>query len=389
MAPFLGKLALFALAIAGPGHEMVPMHRQTVRYELKEDSVTVPMNIVDGRIILDVTLNGKGPFPFIFDTGAQGSVMDLAFAREQRLDLGQEVMVGSPSGPGRPGAMVTIQELAIEGLTLKGMTSIAFDGLPFPRNETSPRGVLSPYGLSGLLVKIDYAGRNLVFTRGALPEPDGREVFGWDSGQALPEIPATVGGLPIKCHLDSGASSGVTLPTSFASQLTLDGPLVDMGYAKAVDHVWPVRGAPLQGALTIGRYTLDRPLLRFMDRARGAANVGAAVLNQFVITIDPANSRLRLEGPSDGRLKEPGDLKPHYGLQFEALDADPLVLLVVDAGSPAENGGLRAGDRILSLNGHPIGEIGASDRVDAFKASPLEVTVRRGEETFAIRLALP
>ena len=335
-----------------------------------------------------VTIAGHGPFPFVFDTGAQGSVMDLALARKLGLDLGQEINVGSPGGKGRPGRLVTIDPLAIGGLALPGFTVVAFDGLPFPRTATSPRGVIGPYGLNGLLVTLDYPRHQVVFRKGVLPEPDGLEVFGWESGRPLPEFPVTVADRPALVHLDSGAPSGLALPTSFQDQLPLEGPLVDMGYTKTVDRVRPVRGATLRSALKIGRYTLDHPTIRFLDLANGVGSVGAAILGQFVLTLDPAQARLRLAGPADGRLSELGERKPHYGIQLDALDARPPVVLAVDTRSPAEKEGLRAGDRVVRMNGRPVEEMDIDAHLAAFRESPLELTVRRGDSTLMLTMTL-
>jgi hypothetical protein len=388
MVPAYLPLAAFALVagLFGPGH--APGRLPAARVELSADSVAVPMTLLDGRVVVEVTIAGRGPFPFVFDTGAQGSVMDVSLARELGLDLGQEIQVGSPGGKGRPGWLVTIDPLAVGGLALRGFSVVAFDGLPFPRTAKSPRGVLGPYGLNGLLVTLDYPRLQVVFRKGALPEPDGREIFGWESGRPLPEFPVTVAGRPAVIHMDTGAPSGLSLPTSFQDLLPLEGPLADMGYAKTVDRVRPVRGATLRGALTIGRYTLDHPTIRFLDLASGVGSVGAAILGQFVLTLDPAQARLRLEGPADGRLSELGERKAYYGVQLDAVDAQPPVVQAVDTRSPAEKGGLRAGDRLARMNGRPVEEMDLDARLAALRESPLELTVRRGDSTLVLTMTL-
>jgi hypothetical protein len=385
---FLLSLLLFAATAAQCSHDQAVHQLPDVSFELAADSVAIPMRIVDGRIMVDAVLDGKGPFPFIFDTGAQGSVMDLAFAREQGLKLGQEIMVGSPGGGGRPGNQVTIGRLEVGGLVMKALTSVAFEGMPFPKDADSPRGVLGPYGLSGLLVKLDYPAGRLVFHRGALPEPDEREVFGWSREQPLPEIPTAFGPEKIMVVLNSGASSTLNLPNEFADRLPLAGPLVEVGYARTVDQLRLVRGAQLNGAFTIGRYRLENPNINFVNIGKKHGNVGAGILKQFAVTIDPANRRLRLEGPADGILQVVEERKPRYGVQLDDLAASPLRVRVVDAGSPAAEAGLQGGDVVLGMNGRAIGEVSVDDRLAALRSPALALSVKRGGETLEISMEL-
>ena len=312
-------LASSSSPVSGAGAPAVPgptapgpmmMKVPTVAVQMASDTVVVPMRLVEGRIEVSVKVNGQGPFPFIFDTGARGTVLDLAFAREQGLKLGEPVTVGSPTGAGRPGQLATIDRLQVGGLTLRRLTAVAFEGLPFKQSDP-PRGVMGPYGLSGLLVTLDYPNARLVFRHGTLEPPDGREVFGWDAGQPLPEIPITVAGHRLKAHLDSGATHGLSLPPDMARTLPLAGPLVDGGKARAVDQEVEVKCAPLRGNLEVGRYTVENPLVFFSDMQKDFANVGPPVLRQFALTIDAANRRLKLGGPAGGKLDAFEDA-PHH-----------------------------------------------------------------------------
>ena len=283
------------------GHGPIPMHVPAVQIQLARDTVVVPMRIEDGRIVVDVTLDGKGPFPFVFDSGAHGSVMDLEFARAQGIALGGQVMVGSPGGAGRPGQLATVKKLDVGGLSLGDVTIVAFTGLPF-KGADPPRGVLGPYSWTGLLITLDYPHSRLRFRRGALPEPDGREIFGWSAGQPLPLVPITVAGQKLDAHLDTGARYALSLPPSYAKTLPLAAPPVDAGRARTVDQDVAAQRATLKGKLTIGRYTLENPTLMFSSLHEDVGNVGPPLLRQFTFTLDPANRRLRLEGPADGKL---------------------------------------------------------------------------------------
>src|SRR5690348_8268099 len=43
-----------------------------------QSSFTVPVSIIDGYVMVDLRLNGEGPFHFMFDTGAGFVVLDPA-----------------------------------------------------------------------------------------------------------------------------------------------------------------------------------------------------------------------------------------------------------------------------------------------------------------------
>ena len=53
----------------------------------KEQAVEVPFDFYRNEIIVQVTVNGKGPFSMMLDTGTDPSVVDLARARETGLKL--------------------------------------------------------------------------------------------------------------------------------------------------------------------------------------------------------------------------------------------------------------------------------------------------------------
>ncbi|HWT01276.1 MAG TPA: hypothetical protein VN256_13595 [Pyrinomonadaceae bacterium] len=52
-----------------------------------KSSVVLPFDLIDNRIVIDVRLNGKGPFRFIFDSGA-GAVVRALGLKIENLQTG-------------------------------------------------------------------------------------------------------------------------------------------------------------------------------------------------------------------------------------------------------------------------------------------------------------
>jgi hypothetical protein len=255
--------------------------------------VTVPMLDVGGRPLVDVRVNGAGPYPMILDTGASGTTLDATLAAE----LGVTAKAGANGDRG-----VHLESLAVGDVIVHGMeTGIMAGMLGGLGGANPPRGVLSAAAFPGNLVVLDYPGRRVTIRPGALPAADGRRIFEYGAEQELPVVPVRVAGREITIHLDSGSPGGVMLPLKYEKELPLAAAPVRVGRARTVAGTFDVDAATLQGVVEIGEFTLDVKEIRFSDLRPGPepgiGNVGAQVLKDFVVTFDAKNRRLKFERP--------------------------------------------------------------------------------------------
>jgi hypothetical protein len=295
------RIALFAAAVlatlepaveAHQGHHMGPPPPE--RVELAGPEASVPMESLGGRPIVQVTFGGKGPYRFIFDSGAAGMVITDALADELELEVLGEALVGSPAGgPPKPGRIVRVPRLEMGGAQVSGVHAVAA-ALPM-RDPGDYRGVLSPALFPGHLVVFDFPAKAVRVRAGELPAADEKEVFEYDSEERLPTVTIDVAGTRIDAHLDTGAPHGLSLPARYAGTLALDGAPVPAGKARLIDREVSLTSARLQGAARLGRFTFDKPQIVF-NEAIPMGNIGAGILRDFVMTLDRAHHRVRLEG---------------------------------------------------------------------------------------------
>src|SRR3954449_1366323 len=81
--------------------------------------VTIPFELVDNRVIVDVTVNGK-PFKALLDTGANAAMSEEA-AKELGLSVSE---AGSTSGVGEQQVRMgqaTVKSFAIGGRSFEGL----------------------------------------------------------------------------------------------------------------------------------------------------------------------------------------------------------------------------------------------------------------------------
>ena len=356
------------------------------KVEMGSPEVIVPLTFFGNLPIVDVTIEGKGPYKFILDTGAAGTVLSLSLVDELKLPVTGETVLGSPIGPGgSPAKMVRIQRLGIGAMTVSDLQVVATDMGRLFGGSDAPVGVLSPGLAPGILATLDYPASRVVFRIGELPAADGVELFEYGKDEELPSVPLTVAGIDVTAHLDSGTAGGLTLPKSLIEKLPMASAPVEIGHARTVDRDFAVLGARLNGQIKLGRYSVDNPELRFVEAQD--ANVGFDLLRRFAVTLDAKNHRVRIEEPS--ALPVQASAPPRrYGIRLRLAEPGLIEVDGTDPGSPAERAGLRHGDKIVQVNGTRSSQLSASQLTENLRRPSVTLVVERDGKPLEIRMSL-
>jgi Aspartyl protease len=284
-----GAGVLVLAAVAQEFMRMEPPPPEKV--EVPAAGVTVAMDNIGGRPLVNVTINGKGPYPFILDTGASITAIDPDLIKELAL----------PSAHGGLSPMLSrAEELRVGDAVLRGVTVLPAPGmLGSMGGATPPRGILSASYFSGALITLDYPGKKVIIRNGALPAPDNQTVFAYNADDTLPRLPIKIAGHEFRPHVDSGSPSGLTLPMEFSDKLPLSDKLVEAGRARTPGGEYPILRGTLAAQVELGGYKLDVKEIRFSDLRPGSdpavGNLGYAFLKDFVITLDSKNRRLKFD----------------------------------------------------------------------------------------------
>jgi hypothetical protein len=265
------------------------------KIELRTKEVSLPLHWFKRKPVVEVKINGRGPFRLYLDTGAQGSVLDQELADELKLPAVGEVRVSSPGGKGLPGKRVKLDQVELGDAVLSTVPAVAFDRTHLDAGKDTPRGVLSAGIFPDFLVTLDYPGSRLVIRRGELPAADGQRVFAYDGKRPLPEVHLSVAGQDVSVHLDTGSPGGIMLPLELAKRLPLAAKPVEVGRGKRVDQEIIIYRARLNGQVKLGKYVLENPDLHFQDIPKAPGHIGYDVLRRFAVTVDAKNHRLQLD----------------------------------------------------------------------------------------------
>ena len=158
------------------------------------------------RMTVPVTIEGRGPFQFVVDTGSDRTVVSQELASLLKLVAGKTVTMHSMTGVS-PATTVTVPSL-----TLAGQTTYAINAPALMEAYLGGHGLLGIDTLKGRRVVMDFAKRTLSILRTGEKEAYDSETIVVTARSRFGQlvlVDADVDGTPITVIIDSGAESTI------------------------------------------------------------------------------------------------------------------------------------------------------------------------------------
>ena len=257
---------------------------------------TVPMTFPGQMPIVEVMINGKGPFHFTVDTGAQMQAsVESSIISQLNLKPNGQVRGGDPSG--RNSIVfdtVVLDSLVLGGVVFRDVTAISRQ----PRTGPVLPGVdgILGFGLfTDYLLTLDYPGKQLRLARGPLPATNGSDILPFENPHVIPIVEISIGDLKLKAHIDSGNVYGkFMLPAALVDKLKLASQPITVGRAHTVSNEIEIKEVRLSDTIKLGSFEFNQPTITFPAIA-DAVNIGLKTLREFSLTFDQKNRRVKLE----------------------------------------------------------------------------------------------
>lgn len=277
--------------------------------------IEVPFTFERSSVVVQVKVNGKGPYNMLLDTGAEQSAIDLNTAKELGLrltPLSQGKVVATGNKENRV-FLTTLPQVDLMVLTARNLLASATDFSKISQRIGIPiHGALGYNFLKNRIVQFDYPKRVARFysvspvsksqlsTTGPLSLP-----FRFYAGDKFPIVDKVyVNGKQIKAELDTGHSGVLALTAAAIKRLGLEAeaegcePETSEGaFGTSVNRKCRLK------KLTVGTITIDSPTVSFrapnsgLDQAPFEGLLGNDFFKDFVVTFDYQSLMVTFERP--------------------------------------------------------------------------------------------
>ena len=283
------KLAVACIVVIAP-----PPIIHSQDFDLVTRDHSTVMEVTHGRPYVMVTINGRGPFRFIVDTGTGGdAIITTELATLLNLPVVGSAHLNDPTGQG--GQEVRLRKmdtLRIAGIDFYSVRAIEH---ALRVGDGACQGMLGFTLFKDMLLTLDYVNGRMILASGEL-SPDGeKSVLPFRMPDGVPIARLRIGNREIEAQIDSGGA-GLSLPERLIPQLRLSSEPAVFARGESLSTRFEIKVAKLANDVRMGDITLDRPWVE-INPAFPLANFGSCPLQHFIVTFDQENKLVRLDGP--------------------------------------------------------------------------------------------
>lgn len=362
-------------------------------------STTVPFRLLNNHVYLEATVDGKGPYTFIVDTGGHTLLSPHLVNQVGLKPIGEAVTSGVGEKHGTTG-FVHFREIAIGGVRLQDQEAFATDIFDKAIEGIPVDGMVGFELLRRMVTSIDYGRHTITFIR-----PDRFEA-GPDTGVRLPfvfydhvpNVSGRIADIPARLAIDTGSRSTLDSTSPFVASNRLrqrftKGIVAVTGYGVGgAARSYVVR----MPSVAIGSIAIENPVVELSEARAGSfsdpnydGNVGGGLLKRFVVTFDYARQFMYLKRiepmpPDIDTFDRSGLWINARGDAYEVMDVAP--------GSAAAQAGLAVGDLITMVDGHAVNDTGLADIRRRLRSeqpgTQVQLNVKRGSGSRNVTLIL-
>ena len=275
-------LAISANALAQSDAEIIAEARRRVGQApkvtaLEATIVRAPMVGTKTLPLVNVSLNGKGPYKLLVDTAANVTILQMRVANELQLPVLR---------PGDASKLVALHSMRIGGAYFGDMVVGAKEW------DEEIDGIIGFNVFANCLLTMDYPKQQLILRHGELPPANGKDVFTYGLDKRSPTLEIVVGTERLNIIVDTGARQALIVTNAIASKFKFEKALTP-GAILSTFHTAASQSMEgrLAQELEIGIHKIARTRVHVWD---DVPVMGSDLFKDFVLTFDQKNRTLKI-----------------------------------------------------------------------------------------------
>ena len=317
----------------------------------------VAVRLTNNTVLVPVRINHRD-LTFILDTGSELSALDSSMAQQLGLtDIATIPVLKNYRERGSE--MIEVPSLGI-GSRVFAHKDLGTSDFRHVSAAIGVRvdGVLGNDILQSMPFQLNYSKREMTIGPFARGEGLGKAIQLRRDGDQF-YVPLQIVSVPVELLLDTGTNSTNLSSETWQSVFRVWQPNVVIDGVVRAGSPTPPAFLVCLPSISLEDLTLTNQVMRvqravnsgaFSDAGFGGI-LGSDFLRQFEVTLDLARGRLFLK--KDPRFRRDPYLYTTVGIQFAKDARNQYIVMAVWKNSPAEEAGLKVGDRIESVNGQP------------------------------------
>jgi PDZ domain len=317
-----------------------------VRISFPTGATTVPLR-PGLRPVIDIMIDGVGPFRMLVETGAVSTAMTPAgFARlvppSDTLSIRRRARATDSA---RVGSAVFTR------LTVRQVATLGVPGID---------GILALDAFRNALLTIDFPNATLTLSPDTLADANGSDILTLGTASNFWTVPVTLPSGDVHVILDTQSVLSLSaMPDAVKSFAFTSLPaIVGRARGPTVGDV-PLQRARLAGEAKIGAYTMREPLVDLFQfppqLPKDSYILGLEILRNFAISLDQRSGRIRFMRAD--RIVPPPPPAMSTGFATVPLPDGTRRVAFVATGQAADAAGVKVGDIVLRMNDTPIAAV--------------------------------
>ncbi len=248
------------------------------------------IDVVSGIPLVQVRIDGRGPFTFVIDTGTNCEAI-LAPRVAKRLGLTPQGHMNITDFGGhttRALDTVELKVVAVAGTEFRGVRAVVTD---LPDGDSVLDGILG-FGLfRRKMLTLDYPHHKLIVDDGSLAGTSAEHVLPLRMPGGVPLVEIGIAGIEAQAGIDTGGV-GLSVPATMAGQIRFASGVETVAYGRTQVSSFELRGAMLDGAVDLAGFRFERPWVE-LNPVFPAVNIGSNAMRDFVVTFDQQSKLVR------------------------------------------------------------------------------------------------